>query len=196
MVEGMTAMQQGLAEATRKYQDAVEDLGASQEAVAEAAMGLAMAQRKAFQASKAVLGATGDGFPPDDYITVGAVDDPLGLSGNVPISSALVDVPAAGDDVSLPSALVEIKGAPDDDSADEEAEQDGSSGNEVATEALDSAAVEVKKEEEEPEKFTVDEADAAEEVGASTLSADHKLLRWRAFLPTLFAPFCCGFDRC
>ena len=170
MVEGMTAMQQGLAEATRKYQDAVEDLGASQEAVAEAAMDLAMAQRKAFQASKAVLGATGDGFPPDDYITVGAVDDPLGLSGNVPISSALVDVPAAGDDVSLPSALVEIKGAPDDDSADEEAEQDGSSGNGVATEALDSAAVEVKKEEEEePEKVTVNEADAAEEVGASTL---------------------------
>lgn len=93
VVEGMNSMQQQLADATRRYRLAVEDLGASQEAVAAAAMKLAVAQQKAFKASKAVLGAADDGLPPDDYINVAAEDIPsLGLSGYVPPVDASVEV--------------------------------------------------------------------------------------------------------
>jgi len=139
VVESMSSMQQRLADATRRYQLAVEDLGASQGAVANAAMKLAMAQQEAFKASKAVLGAADDGLPPDDYINVAAEDIPsLGLSGYVPLVDASMDETSAvvADDLLEDEGAAEYGSSPD---VGHEGEDN------TAAEASEKPAVEVKQ---------------------------------------------------
>lgn len=135
VVEGMSSMQQRLADATRRYQLAVEDLGASQEAVANAAMKLAVAQQKAFKASKAVLGTADDGLPPEDYINVAAEDIPsLGLSGYVPPVDASVDESSAA---VVTDDLLEDEhegGAAEDDSSPDVGDEGGDGATAEASE--------------------------------------------------------------